>query len=204
MLLGVLILYSVVLLAVEIVTSQDFVRNYFTDIDGPVPFYAVNTSISVFLLWATAVLFAVCFVCVNGKENSRRLQWFFLSQVFVFAFLGLDDRFKFHEAIAWRIGIGDHFVLLAVGACEVGLLAILGGRAIFVGRALSSLIAAIIMFMVMLLFDAVVSHDALLRLSIEDLAKTWANLCFFAFAWQLLVDRIDELKGPTLATSAAS
>ena len=46
----------------------------------------------------------------------------------------------------------------------------------------------------MIFFDACVPHDMVLRLTLEDLAKTWANLCFLTFAWQLCSARIAELK----------
>ena len=44
------------LVAIELQTSQDYVRQYFTDIRGDVFLYAVNTTLSTFLLAATALL----------------------------------------------------------------------------------------------------------------------------------------------------
>lgn len=186
--------YSVVLIATELATSQDFVRNFFTDIEGPVPFYAVNTTLSVFLLWATATMFAVCLVCTEGIPNTRRQQLFFLSQVLIFAFLGLDDRFKAHEYLARHLGVGDHYVLLGVAAMEVVFLVVLGGRTVLQSRAARCLYGASLLFAGMLFFDACVQHDMVLRLSLEDLAKTWANLLFFSFAWLICVERIEDLK----------
>ena len=92
-----LALYSAALIVVELRTSQDFVRNYFTDIEGPVPFFAVNTTISVFLLWSTALMFVVCLATIDGVSNETRIRWFFISQVVVFAYLGFDDRFIYEE-----------------------------------------------------------------------------------------------------------
>ncbi len=48
----------------------------------------------------------------------------------------------------------------------------------------------------MLFIDACVRHDMVLRLSLEDLAKTWASLLFFSFAWPLCVERTRDLKHP--------
>ena len=56
-----LAVYSVVLIVIEWQTSQPYVRQFFTDIKGDVFFYAINTTFSVFLLWATALLFGICF-----------------------------------------------------------------------------------------------------------------------------------------------
>ena len=65
--------------------------------------------------------------------------------------------------------------------------------------------AAALLFVVMLFFDAVVPHDALLRLSLEDIAKTWAALCFCLFAWQMMTERIDQLKsGPSQPLTRAA
>jgi hypothetical protein len=94
---GLLVVYSAVLIGVELSTSQAFVRNFFTDIEGPVHFYAVNTTLTVALLWGAALLFAVCVVCTEGLPDAAQPRWFYLSQVLMFAFLGFDDRFQFHE-----------------------------------------------------------------------------------------------------------
>ena len=87
--------YSLLLIVVELQTSQDHVRNYFTDIEGPVPFYAVNTTISVFLLWATALMFAASFACTDKVADTRRLRWFLCSQILVFSFLAVCPGFYF-------------------------------------------------------------------------------------------------------------
>ena len=156
-------------------------------------FYAVNTTISVFLLWATALLFAVCMSCEQSTRGCRQTFWFFVSQVAVFAWLGLDDRFKAHEFIARQLSIGDHYVLIAVGLFEIVCLLTLGREVVFRKSILIRLGAASVLFLVMLAFDAVVPHDAFLRLSIEDVAKTWAALFFCLFAWNVLFTRIEQL-----------
>ena len=193
-LLAILSLYSVALIGIELSTSQDYVHNFFSDIDGPVPFFAVNTTLSVFFLWSTALVFAICVVCTQGLPKMDRLRWFFLSQIFVFAWLGFDDRFKFHEFAARKLDIGDHYILLAVAIVELCLLVFLGGREILRRPHLYSLGAASVLFVIMTFFDACVPNDMVLRPTLEDLAKTWANLCFLAFAWQLFSARVDELK----------
>lgn len=179
---AVLITYTVVLLCVEWNTSQDYVRNYLSDIEGPVPFYGVNTTLSVALLWGTALLFAVCATCISDAPDSWTLRLFFLSQLAVFAYLGLDDRFKLHERVAWRLGIPDHYILIVVALIEVTMLATVG-RKVLKGRAGTCLLIASALFGFMLYVDACLPHDMRMRLSIEDLAKTWASFFFFLFAW---------------------
>jgi len=200
-----LAVYSLVLIGIESCTSQDFVRNFVCDVEGPVPFYAVNTTLSVFLLWATALLFGVCWACVRDRPEMRRDALFYLSQVVVFAGLGIDDRFKLHEHLAWRLGIADHFLLVAAGVVEVLLLVTLGRQLVFRRRPMKWLAAAAVCFLIMTFFDAVYPHDAFLRLSLEDIAKTWSGVFFCLFAWRLMAERIGqfELPGAMPVTRAA-
>jgi hypothetical protein len=191
---GVLAVYSAGLLAIEWSTSQDFVRNFFTDIEGPVPFYAVNTTLSVFLLWTAAVLFLVAAACTADDRGAARWRRFFLSQVCVFAFLGMDDRFKFHEWSARHLGIGDHWVLMAVAVAEAALLVLLGGALVWRSRSVLLLGAGTALFGVMFLIDACFPHDMVLRLSLEDLAKTWSAALFCLWAWSLCSRSIDRLR----------
>ena len=145
-------LYSAVLIGIEACTSQDYVRNFVCDVDGPVPFYAVNTTLSVSLLWATALLFAVCLACDRNDPTRRRACWFFLSQIVIFAWLGIDDRFKVHEFVAWQLDIGDHFVLIAVAVVEIALLLLLGRSIVFRRAPLLRLGGASFFFAVTLFF----------------------------------------------------
>jgi len=189
-----LAVYNVALIAIELRTSQDFVRYFFTDIYGPVPFYAVNTTLTVFLMWASALLFLVSLVCIAEVPESRRLRWFLLSQVLMFSFLGFDDRFQFHEKVAWRLEIGDHYIILIAATVESLFLVLLGGRPLLKSKANKYLCLGILLFAVMLGIDAFVQHDLVLRLSAEDLAKTWASAFFYLFAWETCMQQINRLK----------
>ena len=184
--------YSVGLIGIELCTSQDYVRHYVSDVEGPVRFYAVNTTLSVFMLWATALLFGVGLWCATGANERWQTRWFLASQIAIFAWLGLDDRFRIHEYVAEHAGIGDHYVLIAVGIVEILCLTLLGWQIIMRRAVLIWLAAASVLFAVMLFFDAVVPHDALLRLSVEDVTKTWAALCFCLFAWKILSQQIEQ------------
>lgn len=185
-------LYSAALIGIELCTSQDYVRHYVSDVEGPVRFYAVNTTLSVFMLWATALLFGVGLWCASRGNETVRTRWFLATQIAIFAWLGLDDRFRIHEYIAAHGGFGDHYVLLAVGAVELLCLSLLGWNIVFQRSVLIWLGAASLFFVVMLIFDAVVPHDAVLRLSVEDVAKTWAAMCFCLFAWNILSQQMER------------
>jgi len=50
----------------------------------------------------------------------------------------------------------------------------------------ASLLSASAFFVVMILFDGFFPHDMFLRLSVEDLAKTWSGLGFLVYGWAVL------------------
>ena len=175
--------YSAVLLAIEATTSQDFVRHYFSDIDGGRPFFAINTSLSMLLLVGGAVLLA--FAATLQKSAPAMAKCFLLSQTGMLCFLAFDDRFQLHEALAYRIGIADHFIMAGWAAMEVGLILALARLDRISFQSFAFVFAGGCCFVVMMLFDAVMPHDLFMRLSIEDLAKSWAAALFFAASWSL-------------------
>lgn len=179
---ALLAIYSVVLAGLELRTSQDHVRPYFSDIEGDVMFHAVNTTLSVALLGGAALLLLFAGFSRRGAGEGARA--FLLGQAAMFGLLAFDDRFQLHERLGYRLGIGDHYVMLVWAAAELGLL-LLFWRPRHVTRRMTALFGAGAgLFAVMLGFDALVPHDMVLRLSIEDLAKTWGAAMFFAFAWE--------------------
>ncbi|MCP4171981.1 MAG: hypothetical protein GY758_14545 [Fuerstiella sp.] len=183
--------YSIVLAVIELATSQDYVRQFFTDISGDVPFYAVNTSLSVFLLWGTALLFLVCLSVTPNTEATRTRRWFFAGQAAAFTYLGLDDRFMFHETLGRWFDVGDHYILAVVAVAQLSMLAV-WGRQVVSRRGWHRLSAAAAFFALMIVFDAAVPHMALLRLTIEDIAKTWACFFFHLYGWETLLTHLNH------------
>lgn len=185
-----LIAYSLTLLFIEFSNDQEAVRPYFTDIAGSVIFYAVNTSLSVFLLWSTALLFLITLTFTSTSADLK-VRLFFLSQVCVFAYLGLDDRFLLHERIARRLDIYDHYVLLTVGIAEACFLWFLGRQYLFRLKHAVWLFAAVFFFGLMFFVDAFLAYDLPMRLSFEDLFKLWSGLAFLLFAYSILDDTVE-------------
>lgn len=192
--LALFALYALALMLIEVRTSQSYVRNFFADIEGPTRFHAINTSLSVWLLMGAALLFAVSASCVRGVHSLARLRWLYLSQTWMFIYFAIDDRFKIHESAGYWIGIGDHFIILAAALLEFLFLARLGGVALLRGPGGAALIVGWALAFVMISIDALAPHEALLRLSAEDLAKTGASLALFYWAWDTLRSRLDVLK----------
>ncbi|MDM8565766.1 hypothetical protein QUF74_08945 [Candidatus Halobeggiatoa sp. HSG11] len=180
--------YSAVLLTVEWQTSQIFIRQFLTDIGQyEIAGYAVNTTLSVFLLWAIALLFVISLSCVDKKSTEY---WFFISQIIMFTYLGCDERFLIHENVGRLLGRNDAYLLLGLGLLEVGLLVWLGNLKQKTKLARQFLYTAAILFATMVLIDAKFPKDMVLRLSLEELTKLWADICLFLFAWEIMQQQI--------------
>ncbi len=187
--------YSLTLVVLELKTSQDHVRHYFTDIEGPVRLFAINTTLSTFLLWACALIFAVALRVIQGRPGQGRERWFCASQIAIFGYLGADDRFLLHERLSDVVPLHDTLILVLVGVGEVVALALWGDLAGRSRRARLYLCLAAVLFMVMAAIDAFAPSELTLRLSFEDLSKVWATLFLFLFAWEVLDAHLAELKG---------
>lgn len=185
-------LYSLTLITIEWQTSQDFVRQFVTDLgQHKILFYGINTSLSVFLLWATALLFGICLLYVD-KVKQQKDYLFYLSQVIMFAYLGFDDRFLIHELIGQWLGRNDAYLILGLGFIEIGLLVWLGNLRQKTKAARFFLYSAAIFFAMMVVIDAQFPSKMLLRLSLEELTKLWADICLALFAWEILKQHIAQ------------
>lgn len=186
MLAFALALYSTWLIGLEWRTSQQHVRAYFSDIEGEVAFHAVNTTISASLLGAAALL--MLFSAAVRPGHRRAL---LISQAAMFAVLAFDDRFMLHERLGDRLDVADHVVMGGWAMLELILLAAFC-RPLHVSKAAVRLFGAgVVLFALMFAFDSVVPRDMALRLSIEDLCKTWGAAMFFAAAWTVAAAHLE-------------
>jgi len=180
--LGLLSMYTVGLLLLEWETSQQDVRLLFTDIGGDTPLYGLNTTVCVGLLWGAGLLFGVMGLTSPRAAGLQRA--FGFSQAMVFIYLAMDERFQLHERIGRRLGVEDAFVLGAIGLLEIALLW-RPGEILSRGRRQVCLMAAAgAAFGAMVFVDAALPSSMTLRLSAEDLLKTWACALIFLFAWE--------------------
>lgn len=185
--------YTLVLLGVEYRWGQDYVRNYFTDITGPVRFWGVNTTLSNFVLWAIALLFFVCWLWARENKEDLKKQLFYGLQVLIFAYLGADERFMLHEWLGDLFNSNDAWFLLLVGLVELYALFSLGDILHQTRRVKAYLLIAAALFGVMVFFDVFVPHRMVLRLSIEDLAKLWSDVFLLLFAWEIFKQQVRRL-----------
>ena len=186
-----LIIYSITLLYIEKHTSQDFVRNFFTDIQGPVFFYAINTSLSVFLLWSTALVFAICLLCVESVEVPQE-KIFYFSQIGLFVWLGFDDRFLVHEHLShW---VNEVYIMLSLCLLEIYSLITWGQLHKQPHAAIVYLYIGAIFTGIMMVIDTFLPDRMVLRLSVEDLSKLWGTFFLFLFAWEILKYKIQQLR----------
>lgn len=190
----VLFLYSISILSIEFFTSQDFVRNFLTDINGPVPFYAVNTSLSSLLFVITGVIFLVSYQLIEKTSENKKEIWFYVSQILIFIYLGIDDRFMIHERTKHNLGIDGDIVLGLLVVIECLILFYLGNIHRRDVNTKISLLLAGCFTLIMLIFDHLIPEKMLFRLSIEDLSKTWSGFFLLMFSWNILSNNIKRIK----------
>ena len=188
------IVYSIILIYFEVGISQDFARFFFTDIKGEVPFYAVNTTFSVSLLLGTALMFAVCLVCLGEQSQPNKERNFYFSQVIIFGYLALDDRFLIHEKLGYLLNISDAIILFLIGILELYFIFAWSNWYHWTKTTKINLFKASICFFLMLVIDGFFPKNMIPRLSLEDLAKTWSNIFLFLFAWNIYLEKINLLK----------
>ena len=186
--------YTGILIYTEARFSQDFVRNYFSDVIGPRPFYAVNSVFSLCLMFCTAVIFLINFIMADGLRGRGKAPLFYATQVVMFVYLATDELCMIHELVGLRFGLNDAFIVLAMGIAELFLIAGIGELRTMGSRARRLLYTAVVLFVFMWFIDAFAAKRAFLRLSFEDLSKLWAIVFFFMWALQICRDRIDDLK----------
>jgi len=185
--------YTLALLLFEWRTSQEAVRFFFQDIYGDTLLKGLNTTICVAFLWGACLLFGVTAWCCRQRSGQEREGLFAISQVLVFFYLACDDRFQIHERIGRQLGVEDAYILVGVGLIEVLLLWRLGG---FGRRAVTQRRTVLLaggLFAAMAFVDAVLPSGLRLRLSVEDLLKTWSCAALLLFAWQTCRTQIAAL-----------
>jgi hypothetical protein len=201
--LGLLVLYCAVLVGVELQQGPAVARTYLQDEPGPVRFAHVNTTVSVGLLWATALLFAVCArVRSRGparRGGSERALLIFLSAFFVV--LGIEERFRLCPLLAEALATREVNVLLALAGLGAAAFAVLGWRVEHTARELGLLALGGTLGGFALFGDVFLHAGDFLRHSAEDLPKIWAEVLFLTYAWGRLTSALDEatLLGPLAA-----
>ena len=187
-----LLLYSTTILYIEYSTSQNFVRNFLTDIEGPVPFYAINTTLSYTLFIISSVLFLIStyLVKLNKELENHSEIYFYISQFLIFLYLGIDDRFYFHERLNNLIGIPGDGIIIFIGVIELIILFTIGRITERNSPTKNSFYLFCLFAFFMIFIDLVVPENMLLRLSLEDLLKTWSAFFVARFAWLILSENI--------------
>lgn len=193
---GALAVYSLALVFIEAGTSQAILKMYCTDIKGPVRFYAVNTSLSTFMLWATALVFGLNFHITRPVGLAwDRQSLFYASQVAMFAYLGFDERFQFHEILSGWIGLpNDVYLVMTMGVIELGMLFGIGRVHHATPSARNYLLGAALCFGVMVIIDGFFPSRMFLRLSFEEIFKIWADFLLLCFALELFSGHVRALK----------
>jgi hypothetical protein len=190
-----LAIYSIAMIAVDALYSEELPRQYFGDIGVPpdeknlvipqegVIFFAVNTTLSSFFLGCAGLM--TLFVGIVANRLQARQKALFSGQATVFFYMAADDRFMFHEHIAAMSGwhLPSSAILVAVALANVVLYWWLFRLADFNAGMLRLFARAAMLFAAMMLVDVVIPREWPLRLPVEDLLKTWSAFLFLLFAW---------------------
>ncbi len=181
--LACLAAYSLALLTAEFVGGEALARDLCSDILGKTRFHAVNTSLSVFVLAAGALLLVFT---VATRTLDRRERRYFQMQAALLAWLAFDDRFLVHESLGERLHIPDAAILLTVGLGQLVLLFTMARLRERRRHARWLLMGAAFSFGVMCGIDGL--QDRITwpgRLTLEDLTKTWGGACLLGFVWSV-------------------
>ena len=177
-----LIIYSAFLIVNELLYGQQHVRQYLTDIKGDVHLYAINTTLTTLFLVLIAYNFFLCIM--YGRKNEKSHLPLFVIQALIFIYLAMDERFMLHEGIGYYLGINDAFLLGAIGVTELIVLYYYKELKFEWTIKSVSLYLGGMFFGIMVLIDAFGSADGKLRLSLEDLSKTWAIFFLFIYSFE--------------------
>lgn len=110
-----------------------------------------------------------------------------------------DDRFLIHEKLGHILGINDAFLILGLGVVEILLILTWGEFLTWKQSTKNNLLKAAICLGIMLIVDGAFPSEMVVRLSLEDLAKTWANVFLFLFSWDIFSLNISILKTSSLS-----
>lgn len=188
-----LVFYSLLIIVLELRFGQSYVRNYLTDIKGPVFFFAINTTITTFLLWLIAFIYLLNSNALRKIDHDNRRVYYCQLQTLLFIYLGFDERFLLHEKIGGFLKINDALLLSFIALVELFILVKIGRVWKYEFKCLKYLFLAGIFFAIMILIDGLLPSKLLLRLSLEDLFKFWAIYFLFMFSYREYNNELEKL-----------
>ncbi len=189
-----------VISAVALFSSEYAVRYFLTDLVSTcpnysyLPFFGINTTFSVFLLWAGAVLFLAAHRCLKTAGTDSKEELFLVSQFLMFLYLGCDDRLLIHERLSDTIGMKDALFFGALGLLELFFLLRWGKLLTRPLRQIVDVLIAGFFFCAMVAADVLLPYNFQPRLALEDLSKLWSAVFLFKFAWDVCIEKIESLK----------
>jgi len=138
-------------------------------------------------------LISTYLVKLNKEIENHSEIYFYISQVLIFLYLGMDDRFYFHERLYHHIGIPGDGIIILIGIIELIILFTIGRITERNSSIKNSFYLMCLFAFFMILIDLIVPENMLLRLSLEDLSKTWSAFFVARFAWLILSENINKI-----------
>ena len=195
---SLLIIYSITLTATEIFSANDLASGLFSSIsktDGPTiweHFYAVNTTISVFLYWSVALIFAICMLFGEQEQGLTRERYFYLTQVLIFTLLGISYRFMLHKMLAAWLQFDPGWLIIALVFLEFIL--VVNYVSFYQSQDIRLLYPAFGFWLLTATLETLGLAKFTGHLSLANLSRTWSGIFFFCFAWRILYSKIVVMK----------
>jgi hypothetical protein len=138
------------------------------------------------------VMSGSCMLCIE-KEEIKEYD-FYLSQIILFSLWGVGLFFALHKRIGDMLRISPLYFPIAFAFLEYLFLASLGNLKEKSDKVRSCIWKGLLFFILMLGMDVVAFLQIKLISVLGNLAKVWAGVFFFLFAWNMLSDKIVFLK----------
>ncbi|MFO8129536.1 MAG: hypothetical protein R6T99_06505 [Bacteroidales bacterium] len=196
LLFGLLILYTLGILVLSVINFDGWVIPLYREIRGPSYFFALNTTLTMFFLWGSALLFIVNAMVESMLQNRTRKIVFYVSQAIIFFYMGFDDRFILHEKIGAVLSIDDAFVIIIFGIIEMLILVFYEKIQKQPLSRWKYLLMAGIGFAIMAIADIKfipLEAYGINRTLLEDIPKTWAAFFLMLYPVDILLNRIRKL-----------
>lgn len=192
--LSIVTAYCLGLVITEWLTSPQYVENFFTEIRGPVMLYGINTTFSSFFLLATSMMFVLALVMERNQDYTPEYTRFFFAQFIIFFYIGMNDRFYFHEIFALKTPIIEALTYSILFGILLLIYLTWGLNFLKHPKISSNLFLALLFFLFTAILDTLHTVAIPFHASLVGITKTLSCVFIFLFSWDIVFLQIQQLK----------
>lgn len=186
--------YCLTLLLTEYFTSTEYAQNFFTEIEGPVMFYGLNTTFTSFFLLATSLIFVLALVMERHQDYTPEYTKFFFSQFLIFLYIGLTDRFCFHQIFAFETPFVEALTYSIIFGVFLLTYLTWGLNFLKHPKISTNLFLSLLFFLFTAILDSLHLKQIPLATSLTGITKALSCIFIFLFAWDIVLLQIQQLK----------